>query len=143
MEEIIVPIGICVVLPLVIVWLAIRSEMNKTNKRTEIVMAAIEKNSEIDVEEFLKKLNPPKKSLKEKLMGKLLNGCICLAIGLGCLGYQLWVDFMTHFEHFDRKNIIYLGGIILTFIGIAFLIVFFVSKRMMAQELKEEDEQRQ
>ena len=33
-------------------------------------MAAIEKNPEVDVQEFLNKLNPPKKSYKEQLMTK-------------------------------------------------------------------------
>ena len=48
-------------------------------------MAAIEKNPEVDVQEFLNKLNPPKKSYKEKLMTKmhqeLLWGTICLIGG--------------------------------------------------------------
>ncbi len=48
-------------------------------------MAVIEKNPEVDVQEFLNKLNPPKKSYKEQLMTKmhqeLLWGTICLSRG--------------------------------------------------------------
>ena len=48
-------------------------------------MAAIEKNPEVDVQELLSKLNPPKKSYKEQLMTKmhqeLLWGTICLIGG--------------------------------------------------------------
>ena len=41
---ILVPIACGCVLPIVIFWLIIRDSMNKTNQRTKIVLAAIEKN---------------------------------------------------------------------------------------------------
>ena len=80
-----VPIACGVVLPIVMVWLYYRNEQLEATKRSEIVMAAIEKNPEVDVQEFLNKLNPPKKSYKEQLMTKmhqeLLWGTICLIGG--------------------------------------------------------------
>ncbi len=49
-------------------------------------MAVIEKNPEVDVQEFLSKLNPPKKSFKEQLMTKMhyevLFGTICTIGGI-------------------------------------------------------------
>ena len=80
-----VPIACGVVLPIVMVWLYYRNEQLEATKRSEIVIAAIEKNPEIDVQEFLNKLNPPKKSYKEQLMTtmhqELLWGTICLIGG--------------------------------------------------------------
>mgnify|MGYP002743157669 FL=1 len=80
-----VPIACGVVLPIVMVWLHYRNEQLEATKRSEIVMAAIEKNPEVDVQELLSKLNPPKKSYKEQLMTKmhqeLLWGTICLIVG--------------------------------------------------------------
>ena len=80
-----VPIACGVVLPIVMVWLYYRNEQLEATKRSEIVMAAIEKNPEVDVQELLSKLNPPKKSYKEQLMPKmhqeLLWGTICLIVG--------------------------------------------------------------
>ena len=80
-----VPILTGGVLPIVMVWLYYRNEQLKATKRSEIVMAVIEKNPEVDVQEFLNKLNPPKKSYKEQLMTKmhqeLLWGTICLIGG--------------------------------------------------------------
>ena len=80
-----VPIACGVVLPIVMVWLYYRNEQLEATKRSEIVMAAIEKNPEVDVQELLSKLNPPKKSYKEQLMTKmhqeLLWGTICLIGG--------------------------------------------------------------
>ena len=83
--ESLVPIACGVVLPIVMVWLYYRNEQLEATKRSEIVMAAIEKNPEVDVQELLSKLNPPKKSYKEQLMTKmhqeLLWGTICLIVG--------------------------------------------------------------
>ena len=80
-----VPIACGVFLPIVMVWLYYRNEQLEATKRSEIVMAAIEKNPEVDVQELLSKLNPPKKSYKEQLMTKmhqeLLWGTICLIVG--------------------------------------------------------------
>ena len=41
---ILVPIACGCVLPIMVVWLDIRKKMNETNQRTQIVLAAIEKN---------------------------------------------------------------------------------------------------
>ena len=80
-----VPILTGGVLPIVMVWLYYRNEQLKATKRSETIMAVIEKNPEVNVQEFLNKLNPPKKSYKEQLMTKmhqeLLWGTICLIGG--------------------------------------------------------------
>ena len=61
---ILVPIACGCVLPIMIVWLSIRESMNKTNQRTKIVLAAIEKNPDMDIEELIEKISPKKKLLK-------------------------------------------------------------------------------
>ncbi|WP_315361790.1 hypothetical protein [Prevotella histicola] len=80
-----VPIACGVVLPIVMVWLYYRDEQLKATKRSEIIMAVIEKNPEVDVQEFLNKLNPPKLSYKEKMLKimhyEVLWGTICLIGG--------------------------------------------------------------
>ena len=80
-----VPIAIVVVLPIIMAWLSYRNKQHETDKRSEIVTAIIEKNPDIDVQEFLDKLNSSKKSYKEQLMTKmhqeLLWGTICLIGG--------------------------------------------------------------
>ena len=64
--DIIKPIFILVVLPITILWLYLRNRKDENEKRTKIVMAAIEKNGEIDVQEFFKNLNKPRKTAREK-----------------------------------------------------------------------------
>lgn len=43
--------------------MGIRKEMNETNTRTQIALAAIEKNPDLDIEELMKKISPKKKLL--------------------------------------------------------------------------------
>ena len=81
------------VLPIVIALLNTRRKMNETDVRKQIVLAAIEKNKETDVEDLLKKMAPKQKLLKEKLLSKLLWGCIILLLGLSLFGCGLWIDW--------------------------------------------------
>lgn len=46
---ILVPIGICVVLPVLCVWLVMRAKINKDNANKEVLIAAINKNSELEI----------------------------------------------------------------------------------------------
>ena len=83
---ILVPIACGCVLPILLAWFGIRKKMNDTNKRTEIILAAIEKNPEMDIEELMKKISPKKKLLKEKLLTTLQWGCITGLLGLVLIG---------------------------------------------------------
>ena len=64
----------------------LRNKRYESEKRTEIVMAAIEKNGDIDVQEFFKNLNKPKKSVREKMILQLhwevLLGTVFTIFGL-------------------------------------------------------------
>ncbi len=135
--SVLVPLGICVVLPVVIVWLVQKGKAHETNKRTEIVLAAINANKDINVEDFLKKLEPPRSSVKERLLKKLNSGLVCLAIGVGLTGYALYCD--CNYDGGSRGfEFFYIGGALMTLIGIAMLITYFYSKRMLAKELEAE-----
>ena len=41
------------VLPIYAIWQVVRRHMNDTDKRTQIVLAAIEKNPDMDIEELI------------------------------------------------------------------------------------------
>ena len=140
LEDILVPLGICVALPLTIVWMYIRKKMNETNKRTQIVMAVIEKNPDVDIQEYLKKLNPPQKSLKEKLMNKLLGACVLIALGISGVGYAAISGYVGAGNP-DKIEFFAGIGAVLLMLGIAFLIVYLVSKKTMAKDLEAENKQ--
>ena len=47
------PIACGCILPIFAIWMGIRKEMNETNTRTQIALAAIEKNPDMDLEELM------------------------------------------------------------------------------------------
>ena len=52
MTSIIVPIGICVVLPVMLVWLVTRVRRNEFDKKAEVMIKAIESGATIDSDLF-------------------------------------------------------------------------------------------
>ena len=134
----IVVLGIFVVLPVIIVALVTRTKTHAINKRAEIALAAIEKNSDVDLEEFFRKLNPPRRSIKERLLDRLLCGCIFTFLGIGI--YIAIYIFQMNTDHFDKNMFIGLSFIAVPSLGIglAFLINYFVGQRVLKQEIEAE-----
>lgn len=128
------------VLPIVIIWLGIREKMNESKNRTQIVLAAIEKNPDMDVEELMKKISPKKKLLKEKLLSKLQTGSITTFLGIGFLACAIYVDYIGGSDPKDLR-MLYLAGAILFGVGIAIIINYFVGKKMLAKEMEAEQSQ--
>ena len=110
--------------------------MNETNARTQIVMAAIEKNPDMDIEELMKKISPKQKLLKENLLTKLLWGCITSMIGIGLIGLGIYL-FGSGDDKDDALTSISFGVILLA-IGGAFIINYAVGKKMLAKEIEAE-----
>lgn len=138
MEDILVPIALGCVLPVLIVWFVVRQQMNETNKRSQIVLAAIEKNPDMDIEELIRKISPKKKLLKEKLLTKLLWGCLAAFGGLGFMGIAMWQGFVGG-SHPTDITVAALTGAVLLGIGIAFLINYALGKKMLAKEIQAEE----
>lgn len=135
--EDLVPIAICVVLPIAIVWMTTRTGIKRDNLRKEIILAAMEKNSDIDIEEMTKKLNRPRKLLKEKLIMRLLYGSIF--VGFGILTYVALAVYMCIFRpDKDMFVVLSLLAVPSLAVGIAFLINFFVGKNMLGKEMEAE-----
>ena len=136
--RILVPIAICCVLPIMLVWFVIRKKMNETNQRTQIVLAAIEKNPEMDIEEIMKKISPKPKLLKEKLLSKLLWGTLAILLGIGLIGSGAWLGWIGGGGSNDPFAACCFGLIALG-VGIAFLVNYFVGKKMLAKEIEAEE----
>ena len=139
------PIVLCgCVLPIIFIWMETRRKMNETNARTQIVTAALEKNPDMDVEELLKKMSPKKKLLKEKLLSKLLWGCITTISGIGLIGFGIFlintISKDTQKIHMaDDVQTAIAFGVILLAIGAAFIINYGVGRKMLAKEIEAEE----
>ena len=130
---------ICVVaLPIFIVWLNNRKKINETNQRTQIVLAAIEKNKETDVEDLLKKMAPQKKLLKEKLLTRLLWGGIFTIFGVGI--YTAVLIHKIFVGGFDSSMFVGLSfaAVPSLGVGLAFLINYLVGRKVLKQEMEAE-----
>ena len=125
------------VLPIMILWFDMRRKMNDTNQRTQIVLAAIEKNPDMDIEDLIAKMSPKKKMLKEKLLSKLLIGNITTFLGIGFLICAIYVDLVGGMNSNDLR-MLYLAGAILLGVGVAFLINYSKGKKMLAKEMEAE-----
>lgn len=142
LSEILVPIGICVVLPVMVVWLWTRIKTHEANSRTKIILAALEKGKDADLEPIIMQLAPEKKgnSVKWRIVRDLRIGSILLALGLAMLvvsGMNMACSNLG-FQS-DSVQIPGLFGLILTFIGAAFLVVYFTSRRFMDKEIAHEE----
>ena len=136
--QILVPLGCGCVLPIMVVWFAIRESMNKTNQRTKIVLAAIEQNPDMDIEELMKKISPRQKLLKEKLISKLLWGSIVAFLGIALLGYCIVQGYVGGMPTAALQQFSLFGAVLLG-IGIAFLINYYVGKKLLAKEIDAEE----
>ena len=136
-----IPIALIGVLPIVLAWLSFRHRQHETDKRSEIIMAVIEKNPEVDVQEFLNKLNPPKKSYKEQLMTKmhqeLLWGTICLIGGAITI---LVIIALSILQDFDRRYIAIgsVFGVVPLAVGCGLLAAYNNAKKTL-ENLKDND----
>ncbi|MCF0184310.1 MAG: hypothetical protein HUK01_08255 [Bacteroidaceae bacterium] len=124
---------LCVVLPIVIVWMTYRSTRQRENMRKEIILAALDKNADVDVNALVRKLDGEKEPplLKEKLMQKLQRGWMFLIFGILMIvtlpmlgGRGFWPLFFA---------------IPSLAVGIAYLISYSVGKKMLAKEVEAEE----
>ena len=139
MFETLIPISICVVLPLIIIALVLRNRRHEVDKNTELMLKAVENGTTLDPAFF--QGNGRKKTVKEMLMGWLKAGCITTALGIltgGVLGYALSLG--NHLEKNPEDALLLIFPAALIGIGISFFIVYFIGKnKTWKKELAELD----
>ena len=130
--EILVPLGAAVVLPICVVSIIFRSAMAEDRNRKEIVLAALEKNPNLSVEDLLKRMKKSQRLIKEKLLARLQRGCLCCLMGVAFVLLSFFLSVLN--EH------LLIAGAALIPIGIAFLISYFVGRSMLAKEMEAEQQ---
>lgn len=130
--QFLVPIGVAVVLPIAIVAIVFRSALASERNRKEIVLAVLEKNPDIDVEQLMKNLKKSEKLIKEKLLARLERGCLCCLMGVAFVLLYFFLSVQNEF--------LIITGAALIAVGIAFLVSYFVGRRMLAKEMEAEQQ---
>ena len=132
MYEILVPIFCGAILPMVIVFIVSMRNKNSDNKRAEIMIKAIESGEEIDMDKLAEALGKPKRTPLEVLNGRLLRGCMFSLVGAALvILYFIWPEA----DSASRISVLFLGAISAA-VGIAYLIVYFVTRGQISDEKK-------
>lgn len=130
--QLLVPIGVAVVLPIAVVAIVFKSALASERNRKEIILAALEKNPNLDVEDLVKRMKKSEKLIKEKLLARLEHGCLCCLMGVAFVLLSFFLSV--------QKEILIIAGAALIAIGIAFLVGYFVGRRMLVQEMEAEQQ---
>lgn len=132
LEDILISLGVVVALPVLIVAIIFRSVMAADRNRKEIILTALEKNPNLNVEDLVKRMNKSEKLIKEKLLAKLQRGCLCCLMGVALV--------LLYFFPSVQNEFLIITGTALIAIGIAFLVGYFVGRRMLAREMEAEEQ---
>lgn len=136
---IIIVLGTAVILPISIVFLFERSKMASERNKKEIILAALEKDASIDIEELVRKMNKPDKLLKEKLLKKLLWGMLTFLMGVGFIGFGFYLDLIETGGTSDPQVSVCFG-LALTAAGVAFLANYYIGRKLLAKEIEAEEQ---
>jgi len=124
-----VPIFICVVLPVAIVFIVSRSVTNRENIRAEILIKSIEANNGMDADKLAESLRKPVKTARELLNIRLLRGCLFTLVGIACAIFGIYIQLSLPKSNF--QIFAYLGCAMLSAIGISYLIVYFITRKQV------------
>jgi len=120
------------VLPIAVVAIVFKSAMASERNRKEIILAALEKNPNLNVEDLVKRMKKSEKLIKEKLLARLEHGCLCCLMGVAFV--------LLYFFPSVQNEFLIIAGAALIAIGIAFLVGYFVGRRMLEEEILAEEQ---
>lgn len=121
LEDTLVPIFVCVVLPVMCVWLTMSARKHEIDKKTGLAIKAIESGTEIDPNLFIK----PRKTIKEKVFGRLIAGVILMSLGIASAVVALLV----------KDEDVLIPAAIFFGLGVALFVIYLVSKKQFADEI--------
>ncbi len=121
--------GVCVALPIVIVWMVVRARTHRMDKKMEILMKAVESGQQVDPALLVTAETGGKKNILNRL---LVGACLTIS---GVMAIVLFCIFG------DVKIQPYLIALICLSVGIGFLISYFVGRNFLAKEIAIEEKQ--
>lgn len=137
MEDMIISIAICVVLPVSIVFIVFLASVNSDNQRAKILIKAIEANNSLDADKLAQSLQKPKKTALEILNLRLLRGCVSVFLGIAAAVYAIFAKY-SGAQYWDLSVLSFLLCCAFLAIGAGYLVVYFVTRKQVLGS-KDED----
>ena len=130
MQSVLVPISVCVILPIAVVAITAAAKMNYDNKRSQVLIKSIESNCGIDSGKLAEALQKPRKSAREILNLRLLRGCIFTFIGIALCVIAV-LNYMNSDSATSADSVVVpaLFGAISLAIGLSYLVVYLVTRK--------------
>jgi hypothetical protein len=122
-----------VILPIAIVLLRTIAKVIEENKRSQIIIKAIEANKDVDPDKLIESFRKPTRSPRELQNTRLLRGSIFSLIGV--LGVIMGLYFQISGVQGANAMLSFVTAGVSLSIGISYLIVYFV-ERHQSDEIK-------
>lgn len=123
-------IAICFLLPLFIVGIVFGYKSYELRKKTDLVAKALEKGEYVDTDKLIMVLAPKRKTIRQKLYGRMKTGLFFSFTGLSLILIGLIDSSISDFT---------LYGCVVLAIGLATIASFLVGKYYLVNEIEKED----
>ena len=122
---------------LVGIIMSLKNRRHKVEEQSKLIAMMIEKSEGANIDfkamaEMLNETDSKKKTTKMAVLKHLEYGALCSLVGLFVLLYGLFIN--------PINKAVIIGGLLLT-IGVAFLVMFFVSKNYLKKEIEKEEKE--
>lgn len=140
MEDVLIPICVCCVLPISIVLIVFIYRNRALAQKTEVIKLAIEKGAKIDPDTLMDALsgrNSKSKTVMSRLLNRLTWGILLLLTGIvsGIVLLCQGSDAMP-----DSKYVVV--SVVSLSVGVALLVSYFVGRKMLGKEVAAEEGKR-
>lgn len=137
MQQILVPIFICCVMPVAIVLIVFLYKNNAARMRSNIIIKAIEANNNIDADKLAESLKKTPRTPLELLNLRLLRGCMFTLIGIGLVIVGLFNNVNGSDPAADPVVMPMMMGFISFAVGVSYIIVYFVTRKQVENDKSE------
>lgn len=122
-------------LPILAIYFGTKTERDKNERKTQVMLKAIENGQKIDPQMFAG-ANKTTKNIKMSLLTKLKSGIIWGLIGIGIIITNFLSLIRLDEEFFE--TVFYIAGIVALAIGIANITFYIVGRKQLKGEMKAE-----
>lgn len=129
LDSVLVPIFVCVILPVAIVLIVMNARKHEISRKAEVALKAIEAGAPIDPAFF--KSDKKRQGTKQKLIDQLTGACITSLIGAA----------FTVFYFIEKESFLGFAGGVMLAVGIGLFISFFVGRKMLSKEIEAEEQE--